>query len=368
MPLSHAAFEDDGLADLPEPRPVHYAEQALLGALLLDPHRLDEIGLLAPGHFKNPVHSAVFAAMGALPAPDPDRHRTDVAWLGEVLTRARPQAPGLSASYLHALIAACPSSKHVVTYARMVRADHARRSLRTRAEQLAQTAGNATLPHRVAATVAQADSFGQFLDTLTGQFRPHPGSLPRTPPPPVPDRDTGEGALDEERSLLGAAAAYPDRAREMRWLVPDDFALPLHGALWQCMNALTHRGDPVDPITLLWEAQHRDLTRSVSARELMALVSAPVGSPEHWGEKVVQRALLHRTHTVAARIRAYTDDPSNTTHQLITGSRRALADLTTLRTRWQHTTAHPQPPRAPTRPRAGPPALTTSPLGTRVSR
>lgn len=29
----------------------------------------------------------------------------------------------------------------------------------------------------------------------------------------------------------------------MRWLVPEDFALPLHAALWQCPAALTHRGD-----------------------------------------------------------------------------------------------------------------------------
>ncbi|MFE0377279.1 hypothetical protein ACFW1M_17205 [Streptomyces inhibens] len=67
----------------------------------------------------------------------------------------------------------------------------------------------------------------------------------------------------------------------------------------------------------------------------MSLISTPVGSPEHWGEKVVQRALLDRAHAVATRITTYTEDPANTPHQLITGSRRALVDLTALRTRWQ---------------------------------
>lgn len=93
----------------------------------------------------------------------------------------------------------------------------------------------------------------------------------------------------------------------------------------------------------------------------MALISTPAGSAEYWGERILQRALLIRAHTVAARITAYTDDPSNTPHQLITGSRRALADLHSLRTRWNRATAPAPAPstRAPARsaprPRAGPP-------------
>ncbi|MFF8372667.1 hypothetical protein ACF05W_28050 [Streptomyces lydicus] len=46
MPHHADPYEGDDLDDLPPPQPVHYAEQALLGALLLDPHRLDTIGRL----------------------------------------------------------------------------------------------------------------------------------------------------------------------------------------------------------------------------------------------------------------------------------------------------------------------------------
>lgn len=50
---------------------------------------------------------------------------------------------------------------------------------------------------------------------------------------------------------------------------------------------------------------------------------------------ILQRALLGQVHTLSVRLRALTDDPANSVHQLITGSRRALAELTALRTRWQ---------------------------------
>ncbi|MFD5702470.1 DnaB-like helicase N-terminal domain-containing protein [Streptomyces lasiicapitis] len=230
-----------------------------------------------------------------------------------------------------------------------------------------------TLPHRAKTTLQQADTLARFLDDLSSHFAPHPGSLPRTPLPTPPTRDTKEDVLDEERLLIATAAAYPAEVGEMRWLVPENFALPLHAALWQCLTALTHRGDPVDPITVLWEAQHRGLlAHDIASADLLALLSTPVGSPEHWGEKVLERALLARAQSVASRITAYTDDPSNSPHQLITGGRRALADLTALRTRWQQATG-PTPPRTarPARtssaPRAGPPPHST-PTPVRATR
>ncbi|WP_172386652.1 DnaB-like helicase N-terminal domain-containing protein [Streptomyces sp. MNP-20] len=373
MPQPSVPDEHDDLDGLPPPEPVHYAEQSLLGALLLDPHRLDEIGPLEPGHFSTHAHGELFRAMRAAPEPEAEQHRTSPAWLNTVLDAARRAAPGLSASYLHTLIQVCPWPQHAATYARMVRADHARRSLRLHAGRLAQTAADTTLPHRAKATVQQADALARFLDDLSSRFAPHPGSLPRTPLPPSPSRDISEDALDEERLLIATVTAYPAEAREMRWLVPEDFALSLHAALWQCLTTLTHRGEAVDPITVLWEAQHRGLlAHDIAPADLLALLSTPVGSPEHWGEKVLERALLARAQTVASRIAAFTDDPANSPHQLITGSRRALADLTALRSRWQQATgpAAPRtarPARTSAAPRAGPP-LRTAPPPVRATR
>ncbi|KUM99923.1 replicative DNA helicase [Streptomyces yokosukanensis] len=360
MPHTPDTPEDDDLDRVQAPQPVYYAEQALLGALLLEPRGLADTGTLTAGHFDNHNHAALFTAIRTLPAPDPADHAKDTAWLNKVLEHSQPHARGLSASYVHGLIQFCPQSKHVAAYARMIRADHARRTLRLHAERLALTATDTTRPDPAAATLVQADALGRVLDDLASQFAPHPGSLPRTPTAPVAAQQGSEEALDEERLLLATATAHPAELKNMRWLQPDDFTLPLHVTVWQCLTALVHNGEPVDPVTVLWEAQHRGLlTGSLAPSDLIALVSTPAGSPEHWGERVLQRALLARAFDVATRITAYAQDPANTPHQLITGSRRALAGLTALRTRWQRSTAPTLPaPRAghsPAVSRAGPP-------------
>ncbi|MFE0254189.1 DnaB-like helicase N-terminal domain-containing protein [Streptomyces sp. NPDC059010] len=370
MPQTSDPDEDDGLDRVPAPKPVHYAEQALLGALLLEPPRLSDTEQLSAEHFESHTHAALFTAIRTLPPPDPDDHAKDTAWLNQVLHHARPHAPGLNVSYVHALIQFCPSPKHAPAYARMIRADHARRILRRHAERLDSTASDPGLAQPAATTLGLADGIGRVLDALAGQFALHPGSLPRTAHPVEVPRQAREEELDEERLLLATATAYPAEVQQMQWLAAEDFILPLHAALWQCVTALVHRGDMVDPVTVLGEAQHRGLiTDSLTPRELMALVSTPAGSPEHWGEKVLQRALLARARAVAQRIAAYTDDPANTPHQLITGSRRALADLNSLRTRWNRATtpppapATPAPARAASPPRAGPshrPAIATA--------
>ncbi|MFE7358789.1 DnaB-like helicase N-terminal domain-containing protein [Streptomyces sp. NPDC057543] len=310
--------EDFGIGDVPVPPPVHYVEQALLGSLLLDPRLLADTGPLKPDHFDDRAHAALFAAMRAVPAPDPERHIKDPVWLNSVLERARPEAPGLTVSYLHSLVQVSRWPKHVGAYALMIRADHARRTLKAQAEQLARTSTDITLPNPATATLAQADILTCYVDELAGQFAPHPGSLPRTPMPAPPPRGTGEEVLEEERLFLATATAHPTRLTAMRWLQSGDFAHPLHGALFQCVTALVHRGDPVDPITVLWEAQHRGLlTAGTVPADLISLVSTPVGSPEHWGERILQRAVLAQAHTVALRITAFADDPSNTPHQLL---------------------------------------------------
>ncbi|MGY4957904.1 DnaB-like helicase N-terminal domain-containing protein [Streptomyces nigrescens] len=373
MPHPTDPYEGDDLDDLPPPQPVHYAEQALLGALLLEPHRLDTIGHLEPHHFGNHAHGTLFTALLSVPAPDPKQHAKDIAWLNAVLTKAQPEAPGLTASYLHTLIQSCPRPQHATAYAGIIRADHARRTVREHADRLCQIATDATLPNPALTVLGQADALSLYLDELGTQFAPHPGSLPRTPLPSAPPRETGEEALDEERLLLSTATAHSNEVKAMRWLQPGDFTHPLHAGLWQCLVALTRRGTPVDPVTVLWEAQHRGLlSTGAEPSELLDLLAGPVGSPESWGERILQRSLLQIAHHIGRRIEAFTNDPATTPYQLVVGSRRALADLSAVRTRWQHATSpapesRPAPTRATAAPRAGPPR-TTAPPAARISR
>ncbi|OKI09433.1 replicative DNA helicase [Streptomyces sp. CB02923] len=370
MPRTPDPVEDD-LDTIPPPHPVFHVEQALLGALLLEPQRLASVTGICPDSFSTAAHAALFAAIGSLPAPDPAEHAKNTKWLDQVLAAAHHQACGLSATYLHALVQVCPWPRHAPAYARMIEAEHARRRLKAAAQRITYTARNTSLPQRVATTLVEADALAAVVDDIAARFPPHSGSLPRTPAPPLA-ANHDEQAGDEERLLLATATACPSSVAQMRWLAPGDFTHPLHAGLWQCLTALTRRGTPVDPVTVLWEAQHRGLLDAgAEPRGLLVLLAGPVGSPEHWGERILQRSVLGAAHHIGRRIEAFTNDSATTPYQLVIGSRRALADLSAVRTRWQHATS-PEPSRKPAHtrskaaPRAGPP--TTAPPAARISR
>ncbi|MFF9511543.1 DnaB-like helicase N-terminal domain-containing protein [Streptomyces sp. NPDC014724] len=378
MPHAPEPDEDD-LDAIPRPHPVFHVEQALLGALLLEPQRLRDVTGIGPDAFSTAAHAALFDAIRSLPAPDPVEHAKNTKWLDAVLTAAREEARGLSAPYLHSLIQVCPWTRHAPAYARMIEAEHCRRRLAAAAQRLMHTTGDTSLPQRVATTLDEADAVATVVDDVAARFPPHAGSLPRTSVP-APATPQDEEAIDEERLLLATSTAYPSGIEQMRWLTPGDFTQPLHAGLWQCLTTLARRGTPVDPVTVLWEAQHRGLLGpAADPRELLDLLAGSVGSPEHWGERVVQRSVLTAAHQAGRAIGAFTDDAATTPYQLVVGSRRALADLSAVRTRWQHA-ASPSPSLAPadrpgraraTRatgvPRAGPPR-TTTPSAARSSR
>ncbi|MFI2204600.1 DnaB-like helicase N-terminal domain-containing protein [Streptomyces sp. NPDC020192] len=374
MPRTPDPDEDDLYTRPPHP-PVYYAEQALLGALLLDPQLMAGVTGIAPEAFSTAVHSALFAAIRCRPAPDPAEHAKNTTWLNEVLAAAHAQARGLTASYLHHLVQVCPRPQHAPAYARIVEAEHARRRLRAAAAHLAHTARDTSLPNPVPTALGEADALASVVDEIAAAFPPHSGSLPRAPAlPPAATLDDAEAA-DEERLLLATATAHPGDVEQMRWLSSTDFTLPLHAGLWQCVTGLVRRRAPVDPVTVLWEAgQCGLLDAGPEPRELLGFLSQAAGSPEHWGERILNRSVLATAHHTGLLIHAFTGEPANTPYQLVVGSRRALADLTAVRTRWHHATSPvPAPAATPARakaaaaPRAGPPK-TTAPTPARISR
>ncbi|MFG2978482.1 DnaB-like helicase N-terminal domain-containing protein [Streptomyces sp. NPDC048331] len=369
--------EEDFVLEEPSPDPpVRFAEQALLGALILEPLRIKTLGPLGPEHFSVPMHDALFAAMRTLTPPAAAVHVREPVWITSLLEQARPHARGLTASYLHTLVASCPEPAHAPAYARMIVANRTRLTIRNAAEQLIQAATHPAPPNPCAHVLDRADALAAVLDNLAGLFPSHPGSVPRTPLPPPPPRDASpeSGTVEVEQLLLSTAAARPACLSEMRWLRPEDFAVPLHGVLYRSMSSLAYRGDPIDAVTVLWEGQHHGLLDSgTTPQEVLDLLATPAGSAEHWGEQILQRALLHHAHATGLHVRAVTNDPANTPHQLVTGSRRALADLSAVRARWQHATrpAPSGPRRKPAPPsRAGPvtPRLIPATVSTRTSR
>ncbi|BFO16745.1 DnaB-like helicase N-terminal domain-containing protein [Streptomyces sp. KM77-8] len=351
---------------------MFHVEQALLGALLLEPHRLRDVSGIAVDSFSIAAHAAVYAAITTLPPPDPAEHARNTKWLDRVLATGRGQARGLTASYLHTLVQVCPWPRHAPAYARMVEAEHARRRLKTSAERLVQTVHGRALPHPVQTVLTEADALATVVDDIANRFPPRTSALPRTaaPLPPAPSDRTE--AVEEEQMLLATATAYPADIDSAWWLLPNDLTLPLHTGLWQCLTSLARSREPVDPVTVLWEAQQRGLLNDGSEPgQVLGLLAEPAGSVGHWGKKALQRSLLATVEHTGRRIEAYANDPTNTPFQLVVGARRAFADISAVRTRWQHATEPaPTQRRQPTpNARAGPPTTrATHTASTRATR
>lgn len=376
MPHTPDPDDDIGLDDSPAPPAIHFAEQAVLGALLQEPHQIRSLGGLEPRHFANPFHAAIYTAIRTLTPPTATEHTQSPAWPRAVLHAAGEHVRGLTPGYLYGLLSACPTPQHTTAYARMVHLDHARRTVRAGALRLMQAADGPCVPERAEATMEEADSLAALIDGVAARFAIRQGPRPRTPEPVPPPRDTGPDACEEERMLLATALTHPEDFTALhRQLRPEDFTDPLHRALFHALTTLAQRGTPLDPVTVLWETQHTGLPDGTEPGVILALLTAAPGYPDYWAEKILQRSLLHHAHTTARRIHAYTEDPANTPHQLLTGSRRALADLAVVRTRWHQATT-PTPPATPARPaapaptaastaRAGPPRLATTPPAAR---
>ncbi|MEU9748366.1 DnaB-like helicase N-terminal domain-containing protein [Streptomyces niveus] len=374
MPRTPDPVKDD-LGPLPPPPPVFHVEQALLGALLLEPHRAAGLTVITAEAFSTAAHAALFTAIRTLPVPEPAQHARNTTWLNLVLTTAGEQTRGLTTAYLHHLIQLCPQPGHAPAYARIIEAEHARRLLRAAAHRLIHTALDTSLPHRVATTLAEAGTLTTVVDDIANRFPPHPGSPPRTPAKPAVVHD--QEAVEEEQVLLATATARPASVERMRWLTPGDFTHHLHAGLWQCLTTMARHGTPIDPVTVRWESQHHGLlNHGPGPAGQLGFLGEPAGcDPEYWGERILQRSLLSTAHHTGRSIETLTHDPATTTYQLVVGARRALAGLNAVRTRWHHATsptpanrpARTHAERAPAVPRAGPPP-TTAPPAVRTPR
>lgn len=100
------------------------AEQAILGALLIQNEVLDKLGWMQPEHFYDPVHGRIFDAIKARIA---DGHLAAPLTMAPFLRNDPGLADLGGADYLGRLAGAAVSVKAAPHYARMVRELHARR-------------------------------------------------------------------------------------------------------------------------------------------------------------------------------------------------------------------------------------------------
>lgn len=346
--------------------PLLRAEQAALGSVLLDPGQLPRLDWLAPDHFDRPVHRALFAALRKLQAdghPAPAAAGTvPLSWVTDAVDEAARHVRGLTAVYAHTLVSACPRPEHAPAYGRMVLEGAIHRSIAQHAVRLHQAARADALRGEVEEALHHADVLSGVLDDLARRWGTEPRSVaPAAQPvtaPAAPPQVRADQVAEDERFLLAVLAEQPTVMDQVvGWLRPVDFADPAHGQLYRCLGALHHRGEPVDRITLLWEAQRRGLLAdgTLSGDQVTALCDdVGPGSAEWLGEQVMRSSVSRAAAASARAIRGLAENESLSSGQLINHALSALGPLDDVRTRWQIANG---------RPAATPTAQAPSPTG-----
>jgi len=321
-----------------------------LGALLLEPVRIRDVHeLLRPEHMYRPAHAALFRVLLEQPPHPPGKHAALADRTMALIHATTAHTAGITPAYAHTLMAACPHPRNAVAYARMIldAADH--RTIAVHAIRLAQVAAADRDRGGLQDTLTHHRALHTALDELAHRWGrpsrdPSPNRVVHTAPP---DRPSPRDAADEQ-ALVAALIADPRPLDEIRRLHPTDFADPTHAALYQCVGALTHRGEPVDPLTVLWEAQRRGHLHGDRDPELFLRIcaSAGPGSADHWAERVLRASILRTATTTAGAVRTLAEDGTVAAYALATAARESLAPLDAVRERW-HTTRRKDPPRTP---------------------
>lgn len=278
------------------------AEQAMLGAVLLDPagQRL-VLDLVEPEDMYRPWHGQVLTAMrrvgagGRLPGPvdvygqlqnDPDL----------------PQSVARDAVPLADLMAAAPRADHASAYAVLVIEGGIRRRLHlagSRLEQAAESGDLAAALHQSARAGHEAGACRARWLALPERLRAELAFLPDGRPGlrgeagqgasvwqetwslgddaqpgrgGAGERDVGlaaqpeshghvgkTGAGAEARALRDLVAGPSQLARVRAWLVPGHFGRAEHAAVYGVLLDMEAAGKPVDPVTVSWEAARRGL-------------------------------------------------------------------------------------------------------------
>ncbi|MFD7730482.1 DnaB-like helicase N-terminal domain-containing protein [Kitasatospora phosalacinea] len=330
--------------------PQMEAEQAVLGALLLAPQQLAAVGpWLEPGHFYRPAHAALYEALLAQqqaghPALVGEDIETRRAWALEAMQAAADACPAFTPSYGHTLVSACPTSEHAAVYGRMVLESAVRRGVHEHAHRLlaAARAADADAEAVLGLTADLRAAIDRLADTwgaLDARPLPAPG-----PWPTELSEEVARQATRQEEALLASLSAAPvELADLVGWLHPGDLLDGGHREVYRALAALGHRGEPIDPLTVLWEVQHRGALRdgSLTAERVRTLTRAGYqGQPAYWAEQVLRACLLRTTASRAGAVRLLAMDASVPAARLLGSALHTLRGAEAVQDRWRTATGH----------------------------
>lgn len=342
--------------------PVWFAERVLLGALLHDPSRIEQVaGWLTAQDFCDPQHSALFATMLGLHVTgelglvrDSQRHAGftvqyanahNVNLVCEAVRAGRfaPAGADVRAVVAEAYqVGAVVSDSQVARYGQMTLEMSARRQVGVWAVALEAAASpemtvdnegtalqntHAAVLDNLADLDAQARrSLGQGVGPWDRSSSPVPAAGP-VMPLPAPLLQT------YQRRVIQAVICDDPTWREAgltQRLRPEDFVgSPAHASTWRVVQDLVCRNEPVDPITVAWHLQAASAAEDgpvgLPVADLVDMRRAPDGDVARAVSTVARAALAEHARIARVEVQSAANDRSTPLADVM-GSARDAAD------------------------------------------
>ncbi|MFI6883709.1 DnaB-like helicase N-terminal domain-containing protein [Streptosporangium canum] len=289
------------------------AEQALLGALLLQPALITQVrGWLDPEDFFRPLHQDIYSALLAHvddlsddPA-SPSLQQTVMAVWEQVR-----HTPDLTMLDVHDLITGCPTAAHATTYAVMVVEADIRRTVALHAARLAQALdqriqGGGTLESLFAAAETAKTIVARLgeklrIPDLSSVQSPYLDDAVAVPIIPTPEE------VDHQDRLLTTLIAYPHQIDDVRPLLDDkDFTAPGRGQLFTVLTTMAGQGSAIDMITVMWQAQRAGLLtpNEEGVQQFQQRFGDPAGESSLWlAQQIQETSALAYATTAAVRLK-----------------------------------------------------------------
>ncbi|AIJ27114.1 MULTISPECIES: replicative DNA helicase [Amycolatopsis] len=179
--------------------------------------------------------------------------------------------------------------------------------------------------------MALTDDRGPAYPSDPGPEDPGPryGEFDRQPPQDIP----------AEQSVLGGMLLSKDAIADVvEVLSPNDFYLPKHQAVYDCVLDLYARGEPADPITVSAELERRgELARVGGAPYLHTLIATvpTAANAGYYAQIVAEKAVLRRLVEAGTRIVQYGYGAANDggdIDEVVDRAQAAIYDVTERRT------------------------------------
>lgn len=270
-------------------------ERSVIGAVLLEPSRYDEIReWLRPDDFDGVAERQAFEAMQDL--SERGSAITAKAVDGQLLAR-RADTPMLAdGPYLVSCMELCPSSSRAAVYGRMVLELSIRRRVAAQGVGLRQRAERAVTSQDLNMVFARVDATRRDVERL--HDREAKASRSHAPTPLLAgelkplQRQIRRDDVAVERTAVLALADEPKALSVVtRWLRPTDFADDECAGLYSELSVLHEAKNPIDRITLAWRAKRVGLRGQVSSSLLTSRDPATSAGPITSSRRVLEQSV-----------------------------------------------------------------------------